>query len=74
MTRAFDYEKIHNELKNCLEGWVQYYDIGQVMAELRDYMAVDGGPIQSLDDVDPDDFQDILKCWDLTNDDNIEEA
>lgn len=71
----FDCEKIHSELESYLEGWAQYYDIGQVMAELRDYAAADGGSIQSLDDVDPDDFQDILKRWDRTNSDNTcEEA
>lgn len=74
MTRAFDYEKIHNELESYLESWAQYYDLGEVMAELREYTADDGGCIQSLDDVDHDDFQDILKRWDRTNNDNAEET
>ena len=60
----FDYEKIHNELESYLEGWVQYYDLGEIMAELRKYTTDDGGYIQSIDDVDPDDFKDILTRWD----------
>ena len=43
------------------------------MAELREYTADDGGSIRGLDDVDPDDFQDILKRWDRTNSDNTYE-
>lgn len=70
----FDYEKIHNELEDYLEGWAQYYDVGEIMAELRECTAADGSPIQSLDDVDLDDFRDILERWDRTDDDNIEEA
>lgn len=70
----FDYEKIHNELESYLEGWSQYYDVPEIMAELRDYTTADGGSIQSLDDVDFDDFRDILERWDRTDDDNIEEA
>lgn len=69
----FDYEKIRNELESYLEGWALCYEIGEVMAELRDYTA-DDGSIQSLDDVDFDDFRDILERWDRTNDDDIEEA
>lgn len=60
----FDYEKIHNELEGYLEGWTRYYDLGEIMAELREYTTDDGECIQSIDDVDPDDFQDILKRWD----------
>ena len=69
----FDYEKIRNELESYLEGWALCYETGEAMAELGDYTA-DNGPIQSLDDVDSDDFQDTLKRWDRTNDDDIEEA
>lgn len=60
----FDYEKIHNELESYLEGWTQHYDLGEIMAELREYTTDDGGCIQSIDDVDPDDFKDILNRWD----------
>lgn len=62
----FDYEKIHDELESYLEGWAQYYDLGEIMAELRDYTTEQGEGIQSIDDVDPDDFKDILKRWDRT--------
>ena len=60
----FDYEKIHDELESYLEGWVQYYDLGEIMAELREYTTDDGECIQSIDDVDPDDFNEIIQRWD----------
>lgn len=57
----FDYEKIHNEVESYLEGWVQYYDLGEIMAELREYTNEDGQCIQSIDD-----FKEILQRCDLT--------
>lgn len=62
----FDYEHIRDEVEAYLECWRQYYDVGEIMAELREYTADDGGCIQSLDDVDPDDFADILQRHDKT--------
>lgn len=62
----FDREKIHDEVESYLEGWYQYYDVPEIMTELREYTAADGGCIQSLDDVDPDDWTEILKHHDKT--------
>lgn len=60
----FDYQKIHDELESYLGGWIQYYDLGEIMAELREYTTDDGECIQSIDDVDPDDFEEIIQRWD----------
>ena len=61
MNTVFDYEKIHNELETYLGGWYQYYDVPEVMAALREYTTEDGGCITSIDDVDQDDFSEILE-------------
>lgn len=60
----FDYEKIHNELESYLEGWYQYYDVPEIMAELREYTNEDGEHIITIDEVDPDDFTEILQQHD----------
>lgn len=60
----FDYEKIHNELESYLEGWYQYYDVPEIMAELREYTNEDGEHIITIDEVDPDDFTEILQRHD----------
>lgn len=60
----FDYQKIHDELESYLGGWCGYYDLGEIMAELREYTTDDGECIQSIDDVDPDDFEEIIQRWD----------
>lgn len=60
----FDYEKIHNELESYLEGWYQYYDVPEIMAELREYTNEDGEHIITIDEVDPDDFKEILQRHD----------
>lgn len=60
----FDYEKIHNELKTYLEGWYQYYDVPEIMAELREYTNDNGEHITTIDNVDPDDFTEILQRHD----------
>ena len=62
----FDYERIHDEVETYLAGWYQYYDVPEIMADLREYTADDGGSIKSLDDVDPDDWTDILQRHDKT--------
>lgn len=62
----FDYEKIHNELESYLEGWYQYYDVPEIMAELREYTNEDGEHITIIDEVDSDDFTEILQRHDNT--------
>ena len=62
----FDYERIRDEVESYLEGWRQYYDVPEIMAELREYTADDGGCIRSLDDVEPDDWAEILQRHDKT--------
>lgn len=63
----FDYEKIHNELETYLEGWYQYYDVPEIMAELCEYTNEDSGCITTIDDVDSDDFTEILRRHELVN-------
>lgn len=62
----FDYEKIHNELESYLDGWYQYYDVPEIMAELREYTNENGEFITTIDDIDPDDFTEILQRCDKT--------
>lgn len=62
----FDYEKIHNELESYLDGWYQYYDVPEIMAELREYTSENEECITTIDDIDPDDFAEILQRWDKT--------
>ena len=59
----FDYEKIRNEVEDYLEGWYQYYDVPEIMAELREYKTETGDCISSIDDVDPDDFVSIIQSY-----------
>ena len=61
----FDYEKIHNEVEAYLEGWYQYSDVPEIMAALREYTTEDGGCIASIDDVDPDEFTEMLFLHEL---------
>ena len=56
----FDYEKIHNEVEDYLCGCSDDYDIDAIMNELMEYTVDDGYYIHSIDDVDPDDFTEIL--------------
>lgn len=66
-----DYEEIHNQLYNYLDGWYQYYDVPEIMNELNEYLVCGTYHITTIDDVDPDEFQDILQRWDKTGDDYL---
>lgn len=61
----FDHDKIHDELESYLDGWYRYYDAPEIMAELREYTNENGECITTIDDVDPDDFAEILQRHDL---------
>lgn len=62
----FDRDNITEQVREYLEGWTMYYDVPGIVDELSEYTAEDGGHIQSIDDVDPDDFKDILQRHDMT--------
>ena len=56
----FDYEKICNEVEDYLCGRSEDYDMPAIMGALMDYKPGNGDCITSIDDVDPDDFTEML--------------
>lgn len=56
----FDYNKIQDEVEDYVGGCSEDYDIPAIMNELWNYTVDDGYYITSIDDVEPDDFIEIL--------------
>lgn len=57
----FDYQKIYQEVIWYLGEYANSYDIDGIMHDLRDYEKENDELINSIDDVDTDDFVDIMK-------------
>lgn len=55
----FDYRKIEREVIDYLSGWDNGFDIDGIISDLRDM------DIVSIDEIDPDEFTEILQCNEL---------
>lgn len=64
----FDYTKVLFEVEDYLGEFVGDFDLDAIMVELSDYKPVDVelDHIRSVDDVDPDDFTDIIQRHDVS--------
>lgn len=57
-----NYKHLHNEVTDYLGEFADDYDVLGIMCELMTYKH--GDAVGSIDDVDPDDFTDILQRHD----------
>lgn len=62
---AFNYYSISAELETFLDGWAQCYELDGIMNELGEYRINGGEHIQTIDDIDPDEFQKLLRKYDV---------
>lgn len=59
----FNANSIRNEVICYLDSFAEWYDVDGIVDELGNYY-VNGEHIQTIDEVDPDEFQDLLRKYD----------
>lgn len=60
----FNFDGIKSELEDYVEGWAQYYDLGNIVSTIWERYP----ECQSIDEIDADELQQILQDNDKNSD------